>query len=362
MPAMSSVHVIDKDTPADLLRQLALLRRAPEPVVCVGAPPAHLPSGLAMTHLRPAFDVGAWADRWLGFPPLEAQVVHAWSLGARQVGRRLARDLGCVLVVSLDGAAPSAKAPQACCPMAARANVPTVYLAPNESHARAWQAAGISPAAMELLPAPAGEITDAAERRTRTRAALNVADDETVLLEPEDMVRGAGQKHAIWCHAILRQILPAARLVLPGHGPYESSIRYFSGTTGYGSETVFIGEQFPLEDLLAAADVTLFLGDLDSSPAAFAAAMAGGCAIVASRTPAQSYLLEHESSALLTPLRDPRRMAAAVLRMCDSAELRARMGAGAKARGAATSAQARARLEQIYGAAIGRCREATVRG
>lgn len=365
MPAMNPVHVIDKDTPADLLRQLAMLRRQDESVVCVGAGPAHLPSGLTVTHLRPFFDVGAWADRRLGFPPVAASVVHAWSLRARDVGRRLARDLGCALVVSLDGLLPPGTGDSCCCGCAASGGggASVLHLASGETHRRACETGGTISGKIELLPAPAAKAADSAAVRERVRGELGVAPEEMVVVSPEDMVRGAGQIYAIWSFAILRQIVPAARLVLPGHGPYESSVRYFAGTTGYGADTMFTGERFPLEDLLAAADVTLFLGEHDNSPAALAAAMVGGCAIVASRTPAQAGLLEHEVSALMTPLRDPRRMTAALLRMCDSAELRARLGAGVKSREAATPAQARARLEEIYAAAAGLCgQETTVRG
>jgi glycosyltransferase involved in cell wall biosynthesis len=350
-----SLHVIDKDTSADMLRQLALLAGPGEPVVCPGPPPAHLPQTVKVKHLRPFFDVGAWADRQLGFPPFNPQVVHAWSLLAREAGYRFARDLQCPLIVSLEGPPAGLVDEAACCLRGTKASVATTLLVSADPIRSAWISAGEGSDAVAVLPAPAAEIADAPHRRRCVRAELGIPEDEMVLVSPEDMVRGAGQKYAIWCHAILRQILPAARLILPGHGPYESSVRYFSGTTGYGSETIFTGERFPIEDALAAADIALFLGERDNSPSALASAMAGGSAIVASRTPAQAHALEHDATALLTPLRDPRRATAAILKFCDSADLRHRLGAAAQILRDARPAHVRALLEQIYENALTRC-------
>ena len=137
------------------------------------------------------------------------------------------------------------------------------------------------------------------------------------------------------------------RLLLPGHGPHEPSVRHFAGTTGYDSEILFTGDDVSLEDALAAADIVLLLGQRDTSPSALAAAMAAGSAVAASRTPAATVLLRDGESAMLTPLGDPRRSTAAILKLCDSPELRRRLGESAAAVRETRGDAARVALQQM---------------
>jgi glycosyltransferase involved in cell wall biosynthesis len=345
-----SLHVIDKDTPRDMLRQLSLLAGAGEETICIGPPPEHVPAPLAPRQVRAPFGIEALGGWQVKLTDPKPQAVHAWSLSARAAAAQIAYDLYCPLVISLPclPLSPDMPALLAALPRKERMFA-TVATVPAEPLRAVLIAAGVHPDAVAVLPAPAAEVDDPAGRRARTRAALGVPDGEILLVSPEDMVRGAGQKWAIWCHAILRQVLPAAKLVLPGHGPHEPSIRFFAGTTGYESEIFFTGEAVVLEDALAAADLALFLGERDTSPQALSAAMAAGSAIVASHTPCAMHLLREGVSALLAPPRDPRRAAAAMLKLCDSPDLRRQLGAAvAASRGETRPQHVRQTLDQVY--------------
>ncbi len=347
-----SLHVIDKDTPRDMLGQLALLAGAEE-VLCIGPSPEHVPVPLTFRQVRAPFGLAALGGWQVKFAEPKPRVVHAWSMSAHAAAAQIAYDLLCPLAISLPCLPPTADMPALLAALPRKERMfGTVVTVPAEPPRAALLAAGAHPDAVAVLPAPAAEVADAAGRRARTRAALGIPDDEIVLVSPEDMVRGAGQKWAIWCHAIVRQILPAARLVLPGHGPHEPSIRHFAGTTGYGSEIAFTGEDIALEDALAAADLALFLGERDTSPQALAAAMAAGSAIVATRTPCATHILQDGVSALLVPPRDPRRGAAAMIKFCDSPDLRRRLGAAAQSRRDTSPAHIRQTLERIYANAL----------
>jgi hypothetical protein len=348
-----SLHVIDKDTPRDMLRQLSLLAGAGEETICIGPAPAHMPEVPAPRQVRAPFRIEALGGWQVTLNEPKPQAVHVWSMSARAAAAQVAYDLHCPLVISLPGLPLWADLPALLAALPSKERMfPTVATVPAEPLRAALIAAGAHSDAVAVLPAPAAEVDDAAARRVRTRAALGVPDGEILMVSPEDMVRGAGQKLAVWCHAIVRQILPAARLVLPGHGPYEDSIRFFAGTTGYGSEILFTGDEVTLEDALAAADLALFLGERDTSPQALSAAMAAGSAVVASDTPCAAHILREGVSALLSPACDPRRAAAAMLKFCDSPDLRRRLGAAAKAHSDASPQRVRQTLERIYASAL----------
>jgi glycosyltransferase involved in cell wall biosynthesis len=352
-----TVHVIDKDTPRDMLAQLALLVGLDEEVICIGPLPACVPAGLGPRQVRAPFRLAALGGLQVKLDEPKPQAVHVWSMSAHAAAEQIAYDLYCPLIVSLPCLPLPADMPVLLAVLPRRERMfTTVATVPAEPARAALIAAGVHPDAVAVLPAPAAVVADRADRRVRTRAALGIPDDEILLVSPEDMVRGAGQKWAIWCHAIVRQILPAAKLILPGHGPHEDSIRFFADTTGFGSEILFTGEEIALEDALAAADLALFLCDRDTSPQALSAAMTAASAIVATRTPCATHLLREGVSALFTPSGDPRLGAAAMLKFCDSPDLRRRLGAAAASNSDTTPEHIRQTLERIYADALARGR------
>jgi glycosyltransferase involved in cell wall biosynthesis len=80
--------------------------------------------------------------------------------------------------------------------------------------------------------------------------------------------------------------------------------------------------------------------------------MAAGTAIVATDTPCATHLLCEGVSALLAPKGDPRRCAAAMLKFCDSPDLRRQLGAAAKAHVDTRPQRVRQALERIYAARL----------
>jgi hypothetical protein len=331
-----------------MLEQLALLAGAGEPVLCIGPLPAYLPPPLRAEAVRPPFGLKALGGWRMERPSPAPQVVHAWSLGAHAAAAQIAYDLQRPQVLSLPCLGEAGPAQRALTILKKGASPRLVLTLPSPPARQAMLQLGAEAETVCLLPPPAGPIPDAAGRRRRVRPLLGVGDDEILLVEPEDMVRGAGHKYAIWAHGILRQVLPSPRLLLPGHGPYEASIRFFAGTTGYDPEIYFTGDDFSRADCLAAADVAVFLGERDTSPSALAAAMAAGLPIAASRTPDALLRLKDRHSAVLVGLGDPRRSTAALLDICDQPDLRERMGQAARQSVSDSPAQVRCELEAIY--------------
>jgi len=64
-----SLHLIDIQTPRDMLRQLSLLVGPDEQVFCIGRPPQYLPPQLSPRQVRPHLALGHWAAWRLEFAP-----------------------------------------------------------------------------------------------------------------------------------------------------------------------------------------------------------------------------------------------------------------------------------------------------
>jgi glycosyltransferase involved in cell wall biosynthesis len=169
------------------------------------------------------------------------------------------------------------------------------------------------------------------------------------------MTRYAGHTYACWVHAILRQIRPNVRLLLPGSGPHSQHVKFFAATTGYDSEVFLTEHRFRRDECLAAADVAFFLAERDSGTAALAAAMAAGLPIVASSTADLAELAPGEEAgvpacAIPAAPRDPQTGTAAALRILDDPALARRLSGNAAARAAQRLAPlaCRDRLRQVY--------------
>ena len=345
-----AVHLIDADTPGDLLDQLRLLAGEAETVVSVGPPPRHAPFTLpvAATH-RPLNSPAlcGWRMRNLAN---EYSLLHAWSPAAARAAEAIARTRNVSVLRSLAHVPDKTELKALLRSMRKRGVHVTV---PTSAARRALLHAGAPSHAVHVLPPPADEIDDVQGRRTRTRKALGLSDRETLLVTTAEMTRWAGHKYASWAHAILRQVLPDFRLLLPGGGPAEPQVRFFAATTGYDSEVFFTGDRFRPADALAAADIVLFFCERDRGVAALVSAMAAGAAIAASHTPDVAECAPHEQAAVLSQPGDPRSASAAVLRLREEPGLAQRLGRSARQRADEYFARGdcRRRLEEIYEAA-----------
>jgi glycosyltransferase involved in cell wall biosynthesis len=151
-------------------------------------------------------------------------------------------------------------------------------------------------------------------------SALSVGD------QPQDLL------------GILQQ-LPAAHLAmlggLPGDSPRRPEIENLARRTGVADRITWTGylPPTPLSRALAALDVYVHTRDVGASTrsTALAAALAHGLPIVAYLGPETSQPFVDEENILLATPGVPGALAECVARLCASAELRARLSAGARA-------------------------------
>lgn len=353
---MSVLHLIEARTPLDILEQLALLRTDGEQVVCIGPMPPYLPPRLeARQHLPPlrTLAMGACCLE----PASPVKIVHAWSLGVMHAAQDISRRHGSGLALSLTEP-PSTRQLNDIKNVFESAPGKFACTFPGKATCGEAIKAGLAPEAAALLP-PAALPADADSPglRRSARAALGVADEDILLVCADDMTEGGGQKLAIWAHAIVRQVLPNVRLLLPGDGRTFRSVQFFADTTGYLSEIYFTGYDMSRSQSLAAADVAMTTGERTTSPAALAAAMAAGLAVVATALPQTLEYLPADA-ALLVATKDPRRSAAATLKLCDEPQLRLELGSRARQAAMALDPQkVRQQLDAVYGQIISGKRE-----
>ncbi|MCK4276818.1 MAG: glycosyltransferase family 4 protein [Phycisphaerae bacterium] len=348
---MSGVlHLIDKNTPADMLHQLGLLGGADDVIASVGTLPQHEELAGRAVAIRAA--IAPWI-----VPPSEllaltdnASAIHTWSPAAGRAGWALAYRCDIPLVHSAPSAPPPKWIHWAKGKMARHTFKLTV---PTAAARRKIVAAGIDKEMVHLLPPPAQMSDDAAGQRQRVREQLALEPEHIAVIAPGEMRLHAGHKTAIWAWAIVRQVYSNLRLLIPGAGPAERHVRFFADATGYPGEIMFTGQRFGCSELLAGADVGLFFCQRDCGPAALAAAMAAGIPIAGSRTADIAECAPHEQAALLSDPGQPRTAAANLLRLIEEPQLASSLGAAAKqiAKTRFTVEAVRARLTKIYEAA-----------
>jgi len=344
------LHVIDQSTPRDLLVQLGMLSGPDDTIVSVGPQPHGWGSALSAVQVRRGLGPAAGAGKPLGRLAPRAGLVHAWSSAPARPGRVAADILGVPLVVSLSTAA-GAKGLGAMLDEILAAPEKAIITVPTEASRGVLARGRRGEGEVVQVLAPASEpIDDAPKLRKQTRDRLGLKDDQPLLAAPGEMTRQAGHKYASWMHAILRHILPDVCLLLPGGGPAEQFVRNFAATTGFDEEVFLTGGRFSPGDVLAAADVVLFLNERDTGVGDLAAAMSAGVPIVASETPDFAEIISDGTSGLLVAPRDPRVQSAAVIRLIEEGDLARRLGRAA-AKHAKTHFQpalCRQRLGQIY--------------
>ncbi|MBN1943814.1 MAG: glycosyltransferase family 4 protein [Phycisphaerae bacterium] len=343
------VHLIDAQTPRDMLDQMWAVREAQERVVSLGPPPAYRRLGeVRIESLHCPMGVKGWAWRRLAKRLPADAIVHVWSRDLLPPACRAAQCVGGGVVCSLPHLPAGAALEQMPWELGQFGHCLTIPTA----RAREELIQRCADARRVFVLPPAVRSFPKADSRDgdAVREALGFSPDEVVILLPAEMLRGAGHDWASWAHAICREVQDRGRLIIPGRHPREPRVRFFANTTGFGHEAIFTGDEFSREELLAAADVAAFLYERDLGVTALAEAMAAGVAILATTTPDVMEICENETTALLAQPGSPRSAAAAMLRLIEDADLRRRLGKAGRAHAEEhfRRTAVRTRLERIY--------------
>ncbi len=336
------MHMIDERTPRDMLAQLAMLRGPQDVVVSVGHPREHAGVKVnSIVHLPMGSRLlGGWRMQDVA---TAAAVVHAWSADALVAAQVVARNRNLPLVYSLAGCPSAESQLRAVVDLACRGILAVAV--PTKASQEALRLAGATREAVFVLPPPVAAPEDLPRRRAAVRRELGVPDDDVLMTCPDEMTRLGGHKFSAWAHAVLRQILPNVRLLLPGDGPAWGTCRFFVNSTGYDDEIYLTGHRYSMHDCLAAADMAMVLHEDTCGVVAALSALAVGLPIAAAATPDLKEVLGDD--AVYAVPGDPKTISAAALKIIDGGCVRRPGRLDAEH----SPQAARKRVEEIYAGA-----------
>jgi glycosyltransferase involved in cell wall biosynthesis len=124
------------------------------------------------------------------------------------------------------------------------------------------------------------------------------------------------------------------RAVLPGDGPLLDETRALCTALGLDGVVELPGslDTAEVRELLERAAAVCLVSSSEGMPRILMEAMATGVAVIASDVPGTDELVVDGGSGLLVPAYDPPALAAAIARLLDDADLRARLGAAGRRR------------------------------
>ena len=132
---------------------------------------------------------------------------------------------------------------------------------------------------------------------------------------------------AIKALSIARGSIPDMHLKIAGSGPQLPELQQLVGELGLQEQVKFVGRLGPAEivSFYQSADGLLNPTTVDNMPNSLLEALACGVPVISTDVGGVSYIVVHESTALLVPVGDERQMADAMVRLCKDIELRRKL-------------------------------------
>lgn len=315
------VHVIEEQAAEDEARCLSVLLgcRSPDPplheLIVLGRHPAALrtPARIAVRHVPRR-------NGWLGTltGPLHrvlrtlagrdpTMVVHAWGTRAAAAVSAATPPGVAVLTTLADPA--KADRPLDWWPTpGTRPGCVNVVGTSRRVRDRLVEA-GLAPETIAIIPAVVDEPSARSDRNA-LRERHGLAGLGPTLLTASSASRAGGQFLAVWAAAILRQLWPTVRILVPGRSAEQRRIARLVGGSFYCPEIVrFVEEQCRPAELLAVADVLVFPAVSDTPTGWMTAAMAASVPVVASEVPCVTEIITDEQTGFLCPAGQPHALA-----------------------------------------------------
>jgi glycosyltransferase involved in cell wall biosynthesis len=184
--------------------------------------------------------------------------------------------------------------------------------------------------------APAG-VAERARLRDQlfTGLAPTLSTDVSLVCSVARLSPQKGLQDLIAAAEELKEDLPSARYVLIGEGEWSSKLRADLTQSGLDGIVRLAGNLPPTDVArwLQSADVFVLPSHFEGGPAtALMEAMASGCAVVGTNVSGSEELIPSTEFGLLVEARQPEALAAAIRRLLQDPELRARLGQKARER------------------------------
>lgn len=202
----------------------------------------------------------------------------------------------------------------------------------------------VVPLGIDIPPLPTGA------QRLRARASLGLEDKALMVATAGRLEQQKGHIYLLRAFADVHAALPAARLVIFGDGPLDSTLRSETSRLGLDRVVLFAGWRTDLGVLLPGCDVFCLPSLWETFGYVLLEAMAAKLPIVATRVDAIREVTGDGQCALLVPPADERALAAALTGLLQDGGRRAALGAAGRERVEREYALARmiGRIEGIY--------------
>jgi glycosyltransferase involved in cell wall biosynthesis len=167
------------------------------------------------------------------------------------------------------------------------------------------------------------------EARASVRREWGLGDDEVAVVVMGALEARKGHGVLLAAAAALASAEPRLRYVFCGEGREAKAL---AAAAGLGGAALMVGFRRDVAACLAAADIVALPSLQEGLGVAALEAMAAGRPVVASRVGGLGEAVVHEETGLLVAPGDPTVLAAALARLAGDPGLRARLGAGGRAR------------------------------
>ena len=157
------------------------------------------------------------------------------------------------------------------------------------------------------------------------RAELGLAADELVVTAISALRPEKNFEAAIDAVELLSERFPRLRLVIAGDGPHDRAVR--ERAAGHGERVVLTGHREDVMELLDATDALIHPSHFDAFPTTLLEAMSASVPVVATNVGGMPEIVESGVSGILfDPPATASAVAAALVPLLESSELRARIG------------------------------------
>ena len=159
--------------------------------------------------------------------------------------------------------------------------------------------------------------TNNALGQSRIRERLELAPDETVIVAPGCVHRTSGHRFAVWSASILKMAEVPVHLIIQHTGQYARNVAEFARMTGFAENVTLAGAEWSLPDLLATADIAMFLACSDTSNDSLSEAISTGLPVIVCDTPETRGRFADEKNVFLVRNDKPREIARALMKIIE---------------------------------------------
>lgn len=174
-----------------------------------------------------------------------------------------------------------------------------------------------------VRPNPKVAAVDVQSLRTR----LGIASDERIVLTVGRLSREKAHIDLLAAYKRLRATNPdiSSKLIIVGDGPERGRLEAAADAHGIRERVIFTGQISEVQLFYAAAQVFALPSHSEGSPNVLLEAMAANLPIVATMVGGVTEIVKNNESALLVPAKDPRALAAAIVRVLTDQNLAERL-------------------------------------